>query len=81
MGCKGDEMYYIGSIIKLKMYEDCEYLNMVIGYTEEGYVTVIYPYGLVEDSLFIVKKHDILKELYKGYDSRLSCSLGEDYGL
>jgi hypothetical protein len=81
MICKGDEMYYIGSVVKIKMYKDNDYLNMIIGYTDDGYVTVLYPYGLVDDNLIIVKKNDIIKEIHKGYDSSISSSLGGNYGL
>lgn len=72
---------YIGSVVKLKMYENEDYLNMIIGYTDDGYVTVLHPYGLVDDKLIIVKECDIIKEVHKGYDSRISTSLGGSYEL
>jgi hypothetical protein len=47
---------YIGSVVKLKIYEDTDVLNMIIAYHENSYLCVVYPYGHVSDLLIKVKK-------------------------
>jgi hypothetical protein len=59
---------YIGSVVKLKIYEDTDVLNMIIAYHENSYLCVVYPYGHVTDLLIKVEKCDIIKVLHTGFD-------------
>lgn len=57
----------IGSVVKLKMNLESDILNVIIGYENNSYLSVIYPYGHIFDKVIKFEESDIVEEFHSGY--------------